>query len=128
MVQLNIITKKWTPVRGHNNKIIGQSNGHTFKKNIQGSKHILRKPLAIAIDASTYEEQIAPTHRSIEVFDSESQKTYISSIVNFNKHKGILDRGHGKQYFLTLNHWQVTDLNQSVSHQLSFSFGVSGEN
>ena len=128
MAQCHFITSKWSPVYGYNSKIIGKSNGQIFRKTIKGSLHLLRKPPAIAIDATAYEHEISKTHQYIEVFDTDTNNLYISSIENFNKHKGLLDRGHGRQYYLSLCHWQLTDQRPIAARQLVFSFGVGNGN
>ena len=114
-------TTKWQPVMGYDGKIVGQSDGHVFKKKIKGSKHLLRKPPAIGIDAPAYEQEIAPTCERIEVFDMESNRLYVSTIENFQRNRGELDRGHGRQVYLILNRWQVTDLSPNAPRQLGFA-------
>ncbi len=40
--------------------------------------------------------------------DSESGLVYTVSALTFDRLKGTLDRGYGKQDFLTLGHWQCS--------------------
>ncbi len=131
MVRRNYTTE-FQPVIGFNGKTIGHSDGHTFTKKIKGSKHILKKPPAIAIDAEAFDREIASTCQKIEVYDSESNRLYTSTTENFNHHKGTIDRGFGKQYFLPFHRWdsdtpeapaKVTfpiDITPIVSPQMAF--------
>lgn len=100
-------TSQCQPIRGYGGRIIGTSDGVVFRKTIKGSLHLLRCPPAIAIDAEAYDIEIAPSHQRIEVYDMEAGRTYSASIETFDSLKGELDRGFGRQYFVTLNHWHV---------------------
>ena len=116
MVQTNYTTE-WQPIIGFHGKTIGKSDGRIFRKNIQGSKHLLRTPRAIAIDACALDE-LPPTIQIIEVFDTENSKNYTTTIGNFHRYKMELDRGFGRQYALTLNRWSIIDPNSSL--QMAF--------
>jgi len=114
----------WQPIRGYQGRIIGQSDGHIFKKTIRGSGHLLRSPKAIAIDADVYDRDIALSHQQIEVYDAETEKLHQSSIENFNRHRGELDRGCGRQYYLTFSRWKTTNLSPDAPRQLSLDLGT----
>ncbi|MDP2719570.1 MAG: hypothetical protein Q8P44_07060 [Dehalococcoidia bacterium] len=86
-------------------KIIGHIDGKKFEKVVQGSKHMLKKPPAWCIDADAFDNEILPTCTEIIVRDTESGVEYYSTMFNFEQYKGTIDRGFGRQYFLTLNHW-----------------------
>ncbi len=86
-------------------KIIGDIDARTFTKRVKGSKHMLRQPPAWGIDAPIFDEQIKPNCDTIVVIDMETDKKYQVSVELFNKQKGTLDRGFGKQYYLTLKWW-----------------------
>ena len=134
MVQGNYTTGT-QPVYSCDGKVIGQIEGQVFRKNIKGSKHLLRKPRAIAIDVYAYDEDIATACECIEVKDQETGITYVSTIENFNRYRIKLDRRHGQQYALPLGYWdydgkqgcgQPPKPKPKVSPQLGFDWEVIG--
>jgi hypothetical protein len=88
-------------------KIVGTIESKTFTKQVTGSRHQLRRPPAWAIDAQAYDEEIKPYANEIVILDKESGIRYHTPVETFDQLKRQLNRGFGKQYFLTLNHWQV---------------------
>jgi len=102
---------KRRPIRAYDGRIIGFSDGVVFKKTVEGSKHLLKCPPAIAIDAVAYENDIAPTHERIEVKDVETDRLYSISIEAFERNKEEMDRGHGRQYFVRLRYWRCESRN-----------------
>lgn len=86
-------------------KIVGAVQGDVFRKTIAGSKHLLRKPLAIAIstDALSQAERFGATR--IEVFDREAKVMYCSTIAHLREGGFALDRGFGRQVALPLTGW-----------------------
>lgn len=88
-------------------KVVGYLKDNKFIKSVIGSKHRLRRPPAWAIDSNVFDEQIKPSAAEIVVMDRETGKTYHCSVETFDRLKRELSRGFGRQYFLTLNHWQV---------------------
>jgi len=92
------------PVRAKNRTIGFIENG-CFLKPVVGSKHQLREPPAWAIDAEAFEEWVKPNAREIIVTDTEAKLRYRVSVETFDQLKQEMDRGFGRQYFLTLNYW-----------------------
>ena len=88
-------------------KVIGEIKGEIFVKKVIGSKHRLQNPPAWAVDANAWDNQISPVCKYILIVDTEGQKNYWSTVDNFDKHKGLLDRGFDPQYFLALNRWST---------------------
>jgi len=88
-------------------KIVGYLEGGKFIKQVVGSKHRLRLPPAWAIDAEAFEGEIKPNARGIVVIDRETGMEYHASVETFDKFKGELDRGFGRQYYLPLSYWEV---------------------
>ena len=88
-------------------KVVGCLEGNKFTKSVMGSKHKLRCPQAWAIDAEAFDSDIRPNATQIVVIDRETGLEYSCSVETFDRLKGELDRGFGRQYFLTLNHWHV---------------------
>lgn len=85
--------------------IVGNVRDGVFRKVILGSKHLLRKPLAIAIsmDALSQAEGFGATQ--IEVFDRETKATYRSTFTHLRERGFEFDRGFGKQFALPLGEW-----------------------
>jgi len=106
MVRFNYNTNVKTPVKAQG-KIIGYLQGRRFTKPVIGSKHKLRVPPAWAIDAEAFDREIRPNAMEILVIDKETGIKYRASVGTFDRLKGELDRGFGRQYFLTLNNWQA---------------------
>ena len=88
-------------------KVVGSLEDNRFIKLVIGSKHKLRCPRAWAIDAEAFDIEVKPNATEIAVIDKETGLEYHCSVEIFDRLKGELDRGFGRQYFLTLNHWQV---------------------
>jgi hypothetical protein len=87
-------------------KVIGIIEGNTFTKSVRGSKHQLKHPPAWAIDADIFERDIKPSCTQIQIIDKETGKKYQVAVSIFDRHKGNINRGHGKQYYLPLPYWE----------------------
>ena len=95
-----------------NGKRVGIISGNTFYKSIQGNKHLLRQPPAIANDVSLLDRVEKAGATQIIVTDKDDGKKYISSIANIRKNGFTFDRGHGKQIGLVLERWSISPLSQ----------------
>ncbi len=94
-------------VHNKSGRLVGRIDSHIFIKEVYGSKHMLHKPMAWAIDADIFDRVINHNCYSIHIIDRETGTRYITGVATFREHKQVLDRGHGKQYFLELVHWQA---------------------
>ena len=94
-------------VRNRQGIMIGQINDRHFLKDVYGSKHMLHKPMAWAIDADIFDRVIAHNCHTIRITDRETRTRYDVSVKVFRENCQTLDRGHGKQYFLELIYWQA---------------------
>jgi len=94
-------------VRNRQGSIVGRLENHIFIKEVHGNKHMLRQPIAWAIDADIFDRVIVPNCWSIHILDRDTGTRYVAGVKTFQENKQTLDRGHGKQYFLELIHWQV---------------------
>ncbi|MBI4294636.1 MAG: hypothetical protein HY669_00525 [Chloroflexi bacterium] len=121
MATLNCSTKSRVLVRV-GDRIIGWLEGDTFIKPVYGSKHQLRTPAAWAIDATAFDEVVKERARNILVWEKESGTRYRASVEHFDKHKGVLDRGHGVQYYLVLSRWQI-EPSRDAPRQLALALG-----
>ena len=99
-----------------NGRIIGKIEDGIFTKSVIGSKHMLRCPPAWAIQGDAFENEVKTNAKEIVVIDKETNIQYRTTVEIFDSQKGTLDRGFGKQYFLTLNHWEERG---NGHHQLS---------
>lgn len=86
---------------------IGYVQAGVFHKSISGSKHILRKPRAIAFDRSTLVDAEKAGAVSVRVFDDETRTVYTARIDDIWTHGVTVLRGFGDQIGLTLNRWTV---------------------
>ena len=92
-----------------NNKVIGHFERNTFIKSVIGSKHKLRCPEAWAIDAEVFDTDVLFEATTFVVLDKETDTEYHCTVKAFNRLKGTIDRGWGRQYFLPLKHWEVRE-------------------
>lgn len=106
-MSVNILPQKHKKVLKVGNKVVGYLEDNRFIKSVIGSKHQLRSPAAWAIDAEVFDGDIKPNATEIVVIDKETRIKYRTSVDSFDRLKGELDRGFGRQYFLTLTHWKI---------------------
>lgn len=88
-------------------KPIGYVRGGCFRKTIQGSKHLLRVPPAVAFDLSTLDDAERAGAKTVEVTDSESGHVYSAPLALLREKGFKVARGFGSQWALTLIHWAV---------------------
>jgi hypothetical protein len=108
------------PVKLPDGKVVGYLEGSVFIKPVVGSRHMLRTPRAWAIDAELY-EQVRPSIERIVIEDKETGTRYQATTEVFDRFRGVLDRGFGKQYYLTLNRWMTG--HPGDVQQLALTFG-----
>jgi hypothetical protein len=102
-------------------KPIGKVRGDTFYKSIHGTRHFLRFPPAIAIDALAIEEAKAVGAIMIEVLDQDTGTRYRASMAHFEQAGTLFDRGFGSQIYLPFNGW--TQSRRGGELQLSWKIG-----
>jgi hypothetical protein len=88
-------------------RVIGVVAGNCFRKTISGSKHILRRPRAIAFDRCTLRDAAAAGATRIEVLDRETHTVYTIPFETIDRHSFPVLRGHGDQVAVTLEHWAI---------------------
>lgn len=98
-------------VHNQQGKIVGRVENRIFIKEVFGTKHMLRQPMAWALDADIFDRVIVPNCLSIHIIDKETGTRYVAGVKTFLEHRQVLSRGFGKQYFLELVHWQVQKIN-----------------
>ena len=98
-------------VRRHNKihvsgKMVGWVESNTFYKKIQGSKHLLKKPPAIAFDTISIQIAIQYGADRIRVLDKETDIVYSCVMRDFELNQFSIDRGYGRQVAMVLNKWE----------------------
>lgn len=101
-------------VRNKQGSVVGQINNRIFIKQVHGNKHMLRQPMAWAIDADIFDRAIKPNCLSIHIIDRDTGYKYVTGVKTFNEKKKVLDRGHNPQYYLELVHWIVRENNGQI--------------
>jgi hypothetical protein len=88
-------------------RVVGVVAGATFKKTISGSKHLLRRPRAIAFERSTLRDAAAAGATCAAILDRETGATYTILFETIHRHSFPVLRGHGDQVAVTLEHWSM---------------------
>ena len=88
-------------------KPIGFVRGRTFCKTITGSKHILRRPPAIAFDVSSLDAAERAGAVDVAVTDSETGRVYRATIADVRRYGFFVARGHGRQVALPIDRYSV---------------------
>jgi hypothetical protein len=91
--------------RNEKQQIVAEVRGDTLYKEVRGSKHMLRKPPAWALDYKIFERAEAAGIQWVVVNDLEGDK-YIASIATFRSLGMRLNRGYGDQIALPLGRWE----------------------
>lgn len=86
---------------------IGFVQAGVFHKSISGSKHILRKPRAIAFDRSTLTDAERAGAVSVRVVDDETRTVYTARIDDIWRYGLPVLRGYGDQIGLEMKRWTV---------------------
>ena len=88
-------------------QVVASLEGRTLRKRVRGSLHQLRRPPAWAIDLQIFDTAKRDGALILEIYDTETGKTYWTPISTFDCWGFELDRGHGCQVALPLERWQV---------------------
>ena len=89
-------------------RVVGTVERGTFRKRVRGSRHQLRQPPAWAFDVGTLRQAKAAGAERLRVEDTETGTVYTATLDTLRRHGFELDRGAGRQWALTLDHWQTT--------------------
>jgi len=85
-------------------KVVGSINESGIFTKIVKASNMLRSPKAWCFDVSTI-DNTSPPIKGLKIIVEDTKTEYEVGINKFRKHAGTLDRGYGKQYYLTLEHW-----------------------
>ena len=94
-------------VRNKQGRVVGSIANKIFTKEVYGNKHMLRKPIAWAIDCDIFDRVIKPLCYSIHIIDKDTGYKYIVGVDTFREKCQRLNRTFGDQYYLELVHWKV---------------------
>lgn len=89
------------------NICVGQVVGQTFTKYIQGSKHMLRTPRAICLDAQNIVAAERAGATQVEIHDIETNRVYTTTFATFKAKCLKVTRGDGYQLGLALDQWSI---------------------
>ena len=87
-------------------RILGEIRGDVFQKTIQGSRHFLRKPPAIALDLAAIDRAEKAGAVRIRVKDSETGIVYWTTIAAMRRSGFVFDRGWGRQIALHISKFE----------------------
>lgn len=96
------------PIRVPGGRIVATVTGDTLEKSIVGSKHILRRPPAIAFDVSVLNDARKLGAKNVIVLDRETGDVYRTEMDDIFFRGIKLNRGFGEQLALTLNQWKLS--------------------
>lgn len=101
-------TRSGTPIylRG-SSQVVGHVNGTWFEKSIAGSRHLLRRPEALAFDASTLDDAERAGAESVAVRDVETGTVYRQRISTIRQYGFSITRGFGRQIALPLTAYSI---------------------
>ncbi len=99
-------SKKSTPILAAHRQV-GAVKDNVFQKHVQGSRHFLRKPPAIALDVGSLVQARAHGAEVVEIIDTESGLIYRASFQTVNENGFRFDRGFGRQIGLEFRHWSI---------------------
>ena len=85
--------------------IVGHVHDAAFKKRVRASAHQLRKPRAWALDEQSLRDAEAAGAERVELFDTETGRTYCASIETIWRNGRAINRGWGWQIYLLLRDW-----------------------
>jgi len=119
MLSIDCSTKEKRPVKA-GSKVIGYIQNQQFIKPVDGSKHQLRCPPAWAIDAEVFDREVKSLASEIVILDKETGNRYIASVHSFDVKKKLIERGFGRQYYLTLSYWKLERADSGQLNLLSW--------
>ena len=86
-------------------RVIGEVREDIFHKSVNGSKHFLRVPKAIANDIKVLNEAEKAGAKWVQILDKETDQTYKATIAHIRESGFPINRGWGKQIALPMNGW-----------------------
>jgi len=99
----------------HNGRraIAGELYGDVFLRRMKDS-HFLRRPRAVAVQQSIFDELLRRGCKHIRVLLTDSGGVLETSIERFQRHGFPVNRGFGAQIGLELSYWDTVDAEQGA--------------
>jgi len=88
-----------------NKKMVGQVTDGYFFKTLKSSRHFLRKPPAIAFDVESIDQAKEHDAHTVLIKDIDNNLYYKAPIDKIKEMGFDVNRGHGEQVALGLEHW-----------------------
>ena len=101
-------------------QVVARLDGQVLRKTAKQSRHLLKKPLAWAFDIRIIEQAKNDGAAVVEVYDTESKRTYRASIADFEFYGFVFNRGFGDQIGLPLSRWKTVTSATDQPSQLVF--------
>lgn len=95
------------PVYAVSGQVIGSVEGDTFTKRVKASRHMLRQPPAWALDDAALRDLAARGVTRIVYIDTETGRTYRTTVDTFASKGRPFNRNYGAQVLLTLGYWSI---------------------
>lgn len=95
------------PVYAASGQVIGTIEGDAFTKRVKSSKHMLRQPPAWALDDAVLRDLAGQGVARVVYIDTETRRTYCTTVDTFASKGRAFNRGAGAQVFLALGYWSV---------------------
>jgi len=96
------------PVFTVDGRTAGYISGRTFRKRVEASRHMLKKPRpAWAIDVYVLDQLRTAGVVDLLIEDTERALTYTASLSHFESNGRAFDYGAGPQVALALRYWRV---------------------
>ena len=103
-------------------RVVGRVRDGVFHKRVRSSVHQLVRPPAWALDLQSFEDAKAAGAVSVELNDSDTDRTYSATVSHIESNGWTFDRGWGLQIGLSLEHWKVIGEDVPVQMSLELAF------
>jgi hypothetical protein len=94
------------PLYSPDGKVCAVLEGGVLKKAVEGSKHFLRQPRAIALDLGAVQAAEAEGVSLVVVTDRETSTVYRTTISELHQRGWEFNRGCGEQIALRVERWE----------------------
>jgi len=105
------------PLYSPEGKVCAVIVGGVLKKAVEGSKHFLRQPPAIALDLGAVQAAEADGVSLVVVIDRETSAVYQTTITELHERGFCLNRGFGEQIAMRLDRWQRKDADAPIDQR-----------
>ena len=95
-----------TALRSEDGRVVATLDGDILKKRVIEARHKLYRPPAWCIDRYVVINAVNGGAERIEIFATDTGKTYRVAMSTFLAHAEKLDRDHNAQLMLRLRWWQ----------------------